>query len=128
MKIRWCSGMRFKMAFEAEDSSRISWFMGTISDVHPADHMRWPGSLWRLLQNKPATMEEENTRAQSELWRTGARTNLRTWRRSFPLKLWRRAVEEGGREELGTGRGEHRAGEEKSRGRRRTKKFAADGL
>ncbi|CAL9022881.1 unnamed protein product [Prunus brigantina] len=31
MRVRWCSGMRFKMAFETEDSSRISWFMGTIA-------------------------------------------------------------------------------------------------
>ncbi|KAL0927311.1 hypothetical protein M5K25_001473 [Dendrobium thyrsiflorum] len=50
MRIQWCSGMRFKMAFETEDSSRISWFMGTISTVHVADFMRWPGSPWRLLQ------------------------------------------------------------------------------
>ncbi|XP_020592362.1 auxin response factor 18-like [Phalaenopsis equestris] len=50
MRIQWCSGMRFKMAFETEDSSRISWFMGTISAVHVADLLRWPGSPWRLLQ------------------------------------------------------------------------------
>ncbi|KAD1644711.1 hypothetical protein E3N88_42501 [Mikania micrantha] len=30
MQIRWSQGMRFKMPFETEDSSRISWFMGTI--------------------------------------------------------------------------------------------------
>ncbi|XVF07900.1 hypothetical protein REPUB_Repub06bG0179000 [Reevesia pubescens] len=47
---RWCSGMRFKMAFETEDSSRISWFMGTISSVQVADPLRWPDSPWRLLQ------------------------------------------------------------------------------
>lgn len=50
MQIRWCSGMRFKMPFETEDSSRISWFMGTISSVQVADAMRWPDSPWRLLQ------------------------------------------------------------------------------
>ncbi|KAM7263508.1 hypothetical protein ACFE04_001191 [Oxalis oulophora] len=50
MQIRWCSGMRFKMAFETEDSSRISWFMGTISFVQAADPIRWPDSPWRLLQ------------------------------------------------------------------------------
>lgn len=50
MRIQWCSGMRFKMAFETEDSSRISWFMGTISAVNVADLVRWPGSPWRLLQ------------------------------------------------------------------------------
>ncbi|KAL8480721.1 hypothetical protein ACS0TY_027313 [Phlomoides rotata] len=50
MQVRWCSGMRFKMAFETEDSSRISWFMGTISSVQVADPIRWPNSPWRLLQ------------------------------------------------------------------------------
>ncbi|KAK7285055.1 hypothetical protein RJT34_19813 [Clitoria ternatea] len=49
LQIRWCSGMRFKMPFETEDSSRISWFMGTISSVQVADP-RWPDSPWRLLQ------------------------------------------------------------------------------
>lgn len=50
MKIQWLSGMRFKMAFETEDSSRISWFMGTIACVQVADPVHWPNSLWRLLQ------------------------------------------------------------------------------
>ncbi|XWS59675.1 hypothetical protein CRYUN_Cryun08bG0142200 [Craigia yunnanensis] len=50
LQIRWCLGMRFKMAFETEDSSRISWFMGTISSVQVADPLRWPDSPWRLLQ------------------------------------------------------------------------------
>ncbi|GAV64673.1 AUX_IAA domain-containing protein/B3 domain-containing protein/Auxin_resp domain-containing protein [Cephalotus follicularis] len=49
-QIRWSPGMRFKMAFETEDSSRISWFMGTISSVQVADPIRWPDSPWRLLQ------------------------------------------------------------------------------
>ncbi|XP_009344765.2 auxin response factor 18 isoform X1 [Pyrus x bretschneideri] len=50
MQVRWCSGMRFKMPFETEDSSRISWFMGTISSVQVADPICWPESPWRLLQ------------------------------------------------------------------------------
>ncbi|KAF5733745.1 hypothetical protein HS088_TW16G00185 [Tripterygium wilfordii] len=50
MQIQWCSGMRFKMAFETEDSSRISWFMGTISSVQVVDPIRYPSSPWRLLQ------------------------------------------------------------------------------
>ncbi|CAN4120297.1 unnamed protein product [Withania somnifera] len=50
MRIQWCSGMRFKMAFETEDSSRISWFLGTISSIQVADPIRWPNSPWRLLQ------------------------------------------------------------------------------
>ncbi|GAB2223177.1 hypothetical protein Droror1_Dr00017315 [Drosera rotundifolia] len=49
MQVHWCSGMRFKMAFETEDS-RISWFMGTVSSVQVADPFRWPNSPWRLLQ------------------------------------------------------------------------------
>ncbi|KAJ6384827.1 hypothetical protein OIU77_028106 [Salix suchowensis] len=50
MAIGWCSGMRFKMAFETEDSSRISWFMGTVTSIQVADPVRWPNSPWRLLQ------------------------------------------------------------------------------
>lgn len=50
MRTQWCAGMRFKMAFETEDSSRISWFMGTIASVQVIDPMRWPNSPWRLLQ------------------------------------------------------------------------------
>ncbi|XP_061353887.1 auxin response factor 18-like isoform X2 [Gastrolobium bilobum] len=50
MRIQWCSGMRFKMAFETEDSSRISWFMGTVASVQVVDPIRWPNSPWRLLQ------------------------------------------------------------------------------
>lgn len=50
MRIQWCTGIRFKMAFETEDSSRISWFMGTIASVQVADPLRWPKSPWRLLQ------------------------------------------------------------------------------
>lgn len=50
MRIRWCPGMRFKMPFETEDSSRISWFMGTVSLVQVADPLRWPNSPWRLLE------------------------------------------------------------------------------
>ncbi|KAH9620457.1 hypothetical protein KSS87_006648 [Heliosperma pusillum] len=50
LQIRWCSGMRFKMPFETEDSSRISWFMGTIASVQVADPVHWSESPWRLLQ------------------------------------------------------------------------------
>ncbi|KAK4482066.1 hypothetical protein RD792_011583 [Penstemon davidsonii] len=50
MRVNWCAGMRFKMPFETEDSSRISWFMGTISGVCVEDSIHWPNSPWRLLQ------------------------------------------------------------------------------
>ncbi|KAJ7541550.1 hypothetical protein O6H91_10G064600 [Diphasiastrum complanatum] len=46
----WYPGMRFKMAFETEDSSRISWFMGNVCAVQPADPIQWPNSPWRILQ------------------------------------------------------------------------------
>ncbi|KAI3722958.1 hypothetical protein L2E82_34198 [Cichorium intybus] len=49
-RIQRCLGRRFKMAFETEDSSRISCFMGTISLVQVDDQIRWPNSPWRLLQ------------------------------------------------------------------------------
>ncbi|KAL5213796.1 hypothetical protein ABZP36_002948 [Zizania latifolia] len=50
MQVPWRPSMRFKMSFETEDSSRISWFMGTITGVQAADPIRWPQSAWRLLQ------------------------------------------------------------------------------
>ncbi|KAL8217161.1 hypothetical protein R6Q57_023998 [Mikania cordata] len=50
LSVQWCAGMRFKMAFETEDSSRISWFMGTVSSVQVVDPFFWPNSPWRLLQ------------------------------------------------------------------------------
>ncbi|KAL3530563.1 hypothetical protein ACH5RR_009885 [Cinchona calisaya] len=50
MRVQWYAGMRFKMPFETEDSSRISWFMGTIASVQVADPIHWPNSPWRLLQ------------------------------------------------------------------------------
>nr|ARR29293.1 auxin response factor 10 [Cyrtomium guizhouense] len=46
----WAPGMRFKMAVETEDASRISWFMGTVSKVQEADPVLWPNSPWKMLQ------------------------------------------------------------------------------
>ncbi|MCO5601371.1 hypothetical protein L7F22_055491 [Adiantum nelumboides] len=46
----WAPGMRFKMAVETEDASRISWFMGTVSKVQEADPVLWPTSPWKMLQ------------------------------------------------------------------------------
>ncbi|XP_062074814.1 auxin response factor 16-like [Humulus lupulus] len=43
-------GARFKMAFESEDSSRVSWFMGSINSDVDDQPSRWLDSLWRLLQ------------------------------------------------------------------------------
>ncbi|KAI3723795.1 hypothetical protein L2E82_35553 [Cichorium intybus] len=47
---QWCVGMRFKMAFETEESAGISWFMATVSSVDVADPFHCPNSPWRLLQ------------------------------------------------------------------------------
>nr|GFB04244.1 auxin response factor 18-like [Tanacetum cinerariifolium] len=47
---KWCAGIRFKMAFETEDASRVSWFMGSVLSVEVADPLNWPNSPWRLLQ------------------------------------------------------------------------------
>ncbi|KAG7546905.1 Toll/interleukin-1 receptor homology (TIR) domain [Arabidopsis suecica] len=48
MRIKWCSGMRFKMIFEAEGFSRMT--TGTVSTVQVVDPIRWPNSPWRLLE------------------------------------------------------------------------------
>ncbi|KAK6126178.1 hypothetical protein DH2020_040059 [Rehmannia glutinosa] len=52
MRVRCLPGMRFKMAFETEDWTRTSWFMGNVVSVEDFDPVRWPGSPWRLLQVK----------------------------------------------------------------------------
>ncbi|CAA3013103.1 auxin response factor 18-like [Olea europaea subsp. europaea] len=46
LQIQRHSGIRFKMAFETEDSSRISWFMGTISAAQVFYPVHWPDSPW----------------------------------------------------------------------------------
>ncbi|XP_076884408.1 auxin response factor 18-like [Bidens hawaiensis] len=48
--VNWCAGMRFKMAFETDGLSRISWFTGTVSSVQDVDPVLWPKSPWRRLQ------------------------------------------------------------------------------
>ncbi|KAI5073602.1 hypothetical protein GOP47_0011615 [Adiantum capillus-veneris] len=50
LQLNWAPGIRFKMAVETEDASRISWFMGTISRVQEADSLVWPKSPWKMLQ------------------------------------------------------------------------------
>ncbi|XP_004510646.1 auxin response factor 18 [Cicer arietinum] len=49
LHIRWFPGMRIQMAIETEDSSRISWFNGTVTFFEPIDP-KWPHSPWRALQ------------------------------------------------------------------------------
>jgi hypothetical protein len=50
MKVFWTAGMRVKMAMETEDSSRTTWFQGTISAVSVPEGGPWQGSPWRMLQ------------------------------------------------------------------------------
>ena len=47
---RWAPGMRFKMAVETEDASRVSWFVGTVAKVGEIEPIRWPNSPWKILQ------------------------------------------------------------------------------
>ncbi|XP_062082092.1 auxin response factor 16-like [Humulus lupulus] len=57
MRRHWFPGTRFKMAFETDYSSRVNWFMGTVSSVKEVDPSRWPRSLWRVLE---VTWDDEN--------------------------------------------------------------------
>lgn len=50
MNVFWTAGMRVKMAMETEDSSRMTWFQGTVSNASVADSGPWRGSPWRMLQ------------------------------------------------------------------------------
>ncbi|XP_077248819.1 auxin response factor 17-like [Tasmannia lanceolata] len=50
MKVQWSSGMKVKMAVETEDSSRMTWFQGTVSSIAGQDVGSWRGSPWRMLQ------------------------------------------------------------------------------
>ncbi|CAL0327395.1 unnamed protein product [Lupinus luteus] len=50
MKVRWSPGMGVKVSMEAEDSSRITSFPGTVSAVCVPENGQWRGSPWRMLQ------------------------------------------------------------------------------
>ncbi|KAJ4963687.1 hypothetical protein NE237_023626 [Protea cynaroides] len=50
LNVFWTAGMRVKMAVETEDSSRMTWFQGTISSAGVQDPGPWHGSPWRMLQ------------------------------------------------------------------------------
>ncbi|KAI4307334.1 hypothetical protein L6164_030534 [Bauhinia variegata] len=50
ISIVWTPGMRVKMAMETEDSSRMTWFQGTVSSASAPDNGPWRGSPWRMLQ------------------------------------------------------------------------------
>ncbi|GAB2217567.1 hypothetical protein Drorol1_Dr00000766 [Drosera rotundifolia] len=48
--VSWSAGMRVKMAMETEDSSRMTWFQGTVASLKIPDSGLWRGSPWRMLQ------------------------------------------------------------------------------
>lgn len=50
MRMCWNVGMRVKMAVETDDSSRMTWFQGTITAASTPVSGPWFGSPWRMLQ------------------------------------------------------------------------------
>lgn len=50
MKAYWAAGMRVKMAVETEDTSRMSWFQGTVCSTAVPESGPWAGSPWRMVQ------------------------------------------------------------------------------
>ncbi|KAK7351153.1 hypothetical protein VNO77_10389 [Canavalia gladiata] len=50
MSVAWSPGIRVKMAMETDDSSRMTWFQGTVSCVSVHENGQWRGSPWRMLQ------------------------------------------------------------------------------
>ncbi|CAL5348311.1 unnamed protein product [Camellia sinensis] len=50
LKVFWTSRMRVKMAMETDDSSRMTWFQGTVSPSMAPDNCPCRGSPWRMLQ------------------------------------------------------------------------------
>ncbi|KAK6939810.1 B3 DNA binding domain [Dillenia turbinata] len=50
MKVMWSAGTRIKMAVETEDSSRLTWSLGTVSTACVPENGPWRGSPWRMLQ------------------------------------------------------------------------------
>lgn len=50
LSVFWVPGMRVKMAMETEDSSRLTWFQGTVSSSQVRERGPWSGSPWRMLQ------------------------------------------------------------------------------
>ncbi|XVF36823.1 hypothetical protein REPUB_Repub19eG0091600 [Reevesia pubescens] len=50
LNIFWAGGTRVKMAVETEDSSRMTWFQGTVTSAALPDSGLWIGSPWRMLQ------------------------------------------------------------------------------
>lgn len=50
MNYQWYSGIRVKMAMETEDSSKTTWYQGTVTKASIPEHGPWTGSPWRMLE------------------------------------------------------------------------------
>ncbi|XP_073033138.1 auxin response factor 17-like [Primulina eburnea] len=50
LRICWSPGMQVKMAVETEDSSRMTWYQGSITAAASLEAGPWRGSPWRMLQ------------------------------------------------------------------------------
>ncbi|CAJ1974165.1 unnamed protein product [Sphenostylis stenocarpa] len=50
MRKPWSAGVRVKMSMETDDSSRMTWFQGTVSAISSHDNGQWRDSPWRMLQ------------------------------------------------------------------------------
>ncbi|KAL7263342.1 hypothetical protein ACSBR1_001503 [Camellia fascicularis] len=50
LSVFWTAGVRVKMGMETEDSSRRTWFQGTVSSATVPDNGPWRRSPWRMLQ------------------------------------------------------------------------------
>ncbi|KAJ1376167.1 DNA-binding barrel domain superfamily [Sesbania bispinosa] len=51
MMVAWSPGIRVKMAVEADDLTKMTWFQGVVCSVSvPPDNVPWRGSPWRMLQ------------------------------------------------------------------------------
>ncbi|XP_058087113.1 auxin response factor 17-like [Magnolia sinica] len=50
MSMYWAAGMKVKMAVETEDSSRMTWFQGTVTSITGQELGMWQSSPWRMLQ------------------------------------------------------------------------------
>ncbi|XP_075485959.1 auxin response factor 17-like [Primulina tabacum] len=50
LRICWSPGMQVKMAVETEDTSRMTWYHGTITAAGSPEAGPWRGSPWRMLQ------------------------------------------------------------------------------
>ncbi|KAL0365840.1 UNVERIFIED_CONTAM: Auxin response factor 17 [Sesamum radiatum] len=59
----WRQGMRVRMGVETDDSSRMTWFQGTIASTMSAGTGPWYGSPWRMLQvtwDEPESLQNVN--------------------------------------------------------------------